>query len=123
MRLNSPCNLDTSTVPFIPDSVETKHSKNMHQNKDVRRFKEECCHEVIFNNVAINGNVEYKQESPNSFDVYLTQSTLKKLKRHWLANMLLMVMVDSNFLSDRSIERIATPWERVKKHTYHALPH
>lgn len=58
-----------------------KQSKSMHQNKDIRGFREECCQEVAFNSVTINGNADCKQEYPGSFDVYLTLSMLNKLKR------------------------------------------
>ena len=47
----------------------------------LRGFREECCQEVAFNSVTINGNADYKYESPSSFDVYLTLFMLNKLKR------------------------------------------
>ncbi|MBO9484294.1 hypothetical protein [Salinisphaera sp. G21_0] len=57
----------------------------MYQYKDLREFREEYCQEITFKNVTIHGNADYKQELPNSFNVSLTPTSLKRLQMAWIA--------------------------------------
>ncbi|USE34208.1 hypothetical protein [Endozoicomonas sp. SCSIO W0465] len=40
---------------------------------------------MTFNNVTIHDNADYKQEFPNSFNVSLTPTSLKRLQMAWIA--------------------------------------